>query len=69
MAKPDPMNPESVMDLLKGNRFRFSLDGENYKDYLLEARRISEKILKRSAVNVERAIETIIEHFNEVSDP
>ena len=63
-SKPEPMTPDSVMDILKGNRFRFSLDNGHYKDYLIESRKISEKILKRSVVNIERGLETIKEHFN-----
>jgi hypothetical protein len=50
------MNSESVMEVLKGNRFRFSLENGNFKDYLIESRKISEKILKRSVVNIERGL-------------
>ena len=57
------------MDLLKGNRFKFSLDQEHIKDYLLEARKISEKILKRNVVNIKRAIQTIYEHLADVNEP
>jgi hypothetical protein len=35
MAKPEPMTCEGVMEVLKGNRFRFSLDNGNYKEYLI----------------------------------
>jgi hypothetical protein len=69
MTKPEPMTSESVMDVLKGNRFRFSLDNGHYKDYLIESRKIAEKILKRSTVNIDRGLQTIREHFKEVSDP
>ena len=43
-GKPSPMTPEQVIDLLKGHKFRFSLgaNGEQVKDYLIEARKISE---------------------------
>jgi hypothetical protein len=68
-AKPEPMTCEGVMDVLKGNRFRFSLDNGHYKEYLIESRKIAEKILKRSVVNIERGLQTIQEHFVEVSDP
>lgn len=69
MSKPEPMTCESVMDVLKGNHFRFSLDNGHFKDYLIESRKIAEKILKRSIVNIDRALQTIREHFNKVSDP
>ena len=36
---------------------------------MLQSRKIAEKILKRSVVNIERGLETIISHFEEVSDP
>ena len=57
--KPKPMDTDSVMEILKGNRFKFSLDNGNFKEYLIEARRIAEKILKRSVVNVHRGLATI----------
>jgi len=69
LEKPRPMDCEAVMDILKGNRFKFSLDHGHYKEYLIQARRIAEKILKRSVVNVERGVQTIKEHLKEVSEP
>lgn len=69
---PAPMTPEQVMDLLKGHRFRFSLgtsDGPQIKDYLIEARKISEKILRRSVVNLEKGLATIQDHLALVNEP
>ena len=63
------MESEQIMEILKGNRFRFSLDSEHEKDYLIEARRISEKILKRSSVDIEKGFATIEEHLTEVYEP
>jgi translation initiation factor IF-1 len=53
------MTCEGVMEILKGNRFRFSLDNGHYKEYLVESRKIAEKILKRSVVNIELGLKTI----------
>jgi hypothetical protein len=69
MSKPEAMTPESVMEILKGNRFKFSLDNEHFKDYMIKARKIAEKILKRNVVNIQRGLSTIQEHLNEVSEP
>ena len=69
LEKPKPMDSDSVMEILKGNRFKFSLDNGNFKEYLIEARRIAEKILKRSVVNVHRGLATIQEHLKEASEP
>jgi hypothetical protein len=63
------MTAERLMEVLKGNHFRFSLDNSHYKDYLIEARKISEKILKRSSVNIERGLKTIQDHLKEVNEP
>jgi len=66
------MTPEQVESLLKGHRFRFSLgtsDGPQVKDYLIEARKISEKILRRSVVNLEKGFATIQEHLVLVNEP
>ncbi len=51
-AKPKQMDTESMMEVLKGSRFRFALNHQDFKDYLIEARKISEKILKRTTVNI-----------------
>lgn len=67
--KPQPMDSDSIMELLKGNRFKFSLDNGHFKEYLIESRRIAEKILKRSVVNIERGLQTIQEHLKEVNEP
>lgn len=58
------MTSESVMEVLKGNRFKFSLDNGDFKEYMIESRKIAEKILKRSVVNIERGLKTILEHFD-----
>jgi hypothetical protein len=57
------------MVLLKGNKFKFSLDNEHFEEYLIEARRIAEKILKRSVVNIDRGLQTIQEHLTKVNEP
>ena len=54
--KPRPMDSDQIMVLLKGNKFKFSLDNEHFEEYLIEARRIAEKILKRSVVNIDRGM-------------
>jgi formylmethanofuran dehydrogenase subunit A len=54
--KPKPMDTDSMMEVLKDHKFRFSLDGDHLKEYLSEARRIAEKILKRTHVNIERGL-------------
>ena len=53
-SKPESMTPETVMEVLKGNKFRFSLENGDYKQYLTDSRKIAEKILKRSVVNIDR---------------
>lgn len=63
------MDSDSIMELLKGNKFKFSLDHGHFKEYLIEARRISEKILKRSVVNIDRGLQTIKDHLLEVNEP
>jgi formylmethanofuran dehydrogenase subunit A len=68
-TKPRQMDTESVMEVLKGNKFTFSLDGEHYSDYLIEARVIAEKILKRAHVKIERGLITIKDHLSKVSEP
>jgi hypothetical protein len=68
-GKPDAMDSDQLMDILKGNKFRFSLDQDHVKEYLIEARKIAEKILKRSVVNIDRGVQTIIEHLTEVNEP
>jgi hypothetical protein len=71
-GKPSPMSPESVTEAIKGNKFRFSLGSNgnhNYSDYLIEARKISEWILKRSSVNLERGLATIVKHLTDVNEP
>lgn len=55
-SKPKPMDTDSMMDLLKGHHFKFHLEREHVKDYLIEARRISEKIFKRTIVNIDRGL-------------
>ena len=67
--KPRPMDSDQIMDLLKGNKFKFSLDHGHFNEYLIEARRIAEKILKRSVVNIDRGLQTIQEHLKEVNEP
>ena len=69
LEKPKPMDSDSVMEILKGNRFKFSLDNSHYKEYLIDARKIAEKILKRSVVNIERGLATIQEHLREANEP
>lgn len=64
--KPSPMNPESVMEAIKGHKFRFSLGSggnHSFSDYLIEARKISEHILKRTSVDLVKGLETIVEHL------
>ena len=51
-VKPQIMDSESIMEVLKGHKFHFSLDSDHVKDSLIEARRISEKIFKRATVNI-----------------
>ena len=63
------MDSDQIMVQLKGNKFKFSLDNEHYQEYLIEARRIAEKILKRTVVNIERGLQTIQEHLTQVSEP
>jgi hypothetical protein len=63
------MNPEQLIELFKGCKFRFSLDADHVKEYLIIARKISEKILKRSEVQIDRGIATIKEHLNDVNEP
>lgn len=67
--KPRPMDSDQIMVQLKGNKFKFSLDNEHYQEYLIEARRIAEKILKRTVVNIDRGLQTIQEHLTKVSEP
>lgn len=59
VTRPEPMTPDMIEILIKGHQFKFSLDGDHFQDYLIEARRISETILKRSIVHIERAAQTI----------
>lgn len=68
-VKPAQMDSDQLMHLLKGNKFHFSLNKDHVNEYLIEARKIAEKILKRSVVNIERGISTIEEHITEVSEP
>ena len=56
-----------MIEVLKGHRFKFTLD--NYETYLIESRKIAEKILKRAEVNIEKGAETIKEHLHDVSEP
>jgi hypothetical protein len=63
------MTSESLMELFKGSKFRFSLDSDHVREYLIDARKIAEKILKRSEVKIERGLATIDEHFTKVSEP
>lgn len=65
----EPLNPEQLMDLFKGCKFTFSLDADHVKEYLIVARKISEKILKRTEVQIDRGIATIKEHLTEVYEP
>lgn len=53
-----------MMAVLKGHRFKFSLD--NFEQYSSESRKIAERILKRSEVNLERGVETIKQHLEDV---
>eukprot|EP00347_Sterkiella_histriomuscorum_P006178 403353763 len=66
--KPTPMTEEQVMNVLKGHRFKFSLDS-HFEQYSTESRKIAEKILKRSEVNLQRGIETIKQHLQDVQEP
>lgn len=34
-GKPEAMTPEKVMEILKGNKFRFSLDNGHLKEYMI----------------------------------
>ena len=69
LERPKPLDSEAIMEVLKGNRFKFSLDHGNFKEYLVQSRKISELILKRSVVNIERGLATIEDHFDKVSEP
>jgi len=69
LERPKPLYSEAIMEVLKGNRFKFSLDHGNFKEYLVQSRKISELILKRSVVNIERGLATIEDHFDKVSEP
>lgn len=55
------------MAVLKGHRFKFSLD--NFEQYSSESRKIAERILKRSEVNLDRGVETIKQHLEDVQEP
>lgn len=61
------MTEEQVVDILKGHRFRFGLDG--FEQYLAESRKIAERILKRTEVNMDKGIQTVKEHLSEVAEP
>jgi hypothetical protein len=52
-SKPEPMTTDSLVPQLKGNHFRFSLESSHFSGYLIDARVIAEKILKRTTVNIE----------------
>lgn len=65
--KPTPMTEEDVKAVLQGHRYRFNLD--NFEQYSTESRKIAERILKRGEVNIERAIQTIKQHLEEVKEP
>jgi len=65
--KPHPMHEDQVYEILKGNRFRFTLD--NFEQYSAETRKIAERIFKRSEVNIERGVETIEQNLKEVEEP
>ena len=65
--KPFPMDADSMIEVLKGNRFKFTLD--NYEQYLVESRKIAEKILKRSEVNIQKGVQTIQEYLHEANEP
>jgi hypothetical protein len=61
------MTEEDIMEVLKGHRFTFSL--ANYEQYLTESRKIAEKILKRSEVDIKRAVVSLKDHLHEVKEP
>ena len=61
------MDPDSVIEVLKGHKFTFSLD--NMKQYVVDTRRIAEKILKRSKVNIENGSGMIESHLVEMHEP
>jgi hypothetical protein len=69
LEKPKPLDSEAIMEVLKGNKFKFSLDHGNFKEYLVQSRKISELILKRSVVNIERGLATIEDHLEQVNEP
>ena len=66
-AKPQPLDEESAIKILKGHKFKFSLDG--YLEYMVDSRRIGEQILKRTVVDIDRAVQTLEAHLNEVQEP
>ena len=49
-AKPEPMDEEYVMDVLKGNKFSFTLP--HYEEYMVESRKVVEEILKANEFNL-----------------
>lgn len=64
---PKPLDEEFVIELLKGNKFRFSLD--NYQAYSADSRKITEQILKFESFDFDESFNTISEHLKEHSEP
>lgn len=56
-SKPELMDEESVIEVLKGHKFKFSV--ANYDGYLKESRKICEKIMNVAEFNLNTAINTI----------
>ncbi len=56
-SKPDPMDEESVIDVLQGHKFKFSV--ANYEEYLKESRKICAKIMTVAEFNLDTAIKTV----------
>ena len=65
--RPDSMTEEQIIDILKGHKFRFHLD--NYQQYSLESRKITEQILKFEEFKLESACDTLEEHLKEFQEP
>ena len=66
-SKPVPMDEDSVIEVLHGHKFKFSVP--DYEEYLKESRSICEKVMRVTEFNLSTALSAIQTHFASVVEP
>ena len=66
-SKPEPMDEESIISILQGHKFHFSVP--DYEAYLKDSRKICEGIMRVTEFNLDSAVKAIQAHFQEVKEP